>query len=354
MFFSEKWPRCDGYTGMLGSCCFRGRIHLSSVKPVICLTIIAWSLAITAYGHHRFENLNYIAGPTSIVKWVPTSPFQTTQATSQSGSDEVMAENSLEKALAEARERFDAEPRDLTNIIWLGRRSAYLGNYREAIDIYTAGLEQFPREARLYRHRGHRYISVRDFDRAVADLEKAAALIRGLPDEVEPDGLPNRYNRPRSTSHSNIWYHLGLAYYLKGDMENALRCYRACMEFSKNDDMLCATSHWLYMTLRRLGRETEAQALLAAIQPEMEILENDGYHRLLLMYKGRLSSNEVSADQDDALTSATEGYGLGNWHYYSGRKDEARAIWKKVTAGSSSAAFGYIAAEADLDRHFSK
>mgnify|MGYP006178114509 CR=1 FL=1 len=51
----------------------------------------------------------------------------------------------------------------------------------------------------------------------VADLERAASLVRGRPDEVEPDGAPNRFNIPTSTLQSNIWYHLGLAYYMRGE-----------------------------------------------------------------------------------------------------------------------------------------
>ena len=61
----------------------------------------------------------------------------------------------------------------------------------------------------MYRHRGHRYITVAQFDRAIADFEKAVALIKGTPDEIEPDGAPNPTGKPRSTLHFNIWYHLG-------------------------------------------------------------------------------------------------------------------------------------------------
>lgn len=33
--------------------------------------------------------------------------------------------------------------------------------------------------------------------------------------EFEPDGIPNALNPPLTLPHRNIWYHLGLAYYLK-------------------------------------------------------------------------------------------------------------------------------------------
>ena len=48
-------------------------------------------------------------------------------------------------------------------------------------------------------------------------------------------------------------------------------------------DLLVATSHWLYMTLRRLGRDDEARQVLKPIHADMYIIENHSYHRLLLM-----------------------------------------------------------------------
>ena len=258
----------------------------------------------------------------------------------------------LEKNLAEAQASFDRDPDDPENVVWLGRRLAYLGRYRDAIEVYSRGIEKHPRSFKLYRHRGHRYITVRQLDDAIADLEKASKLIEGVPDEVEPDGAPNAAGIPRSSSHSNIWYHLGLAYYLKGDFENARRAYEACMEFSRsNDDMLVATSDWLYMIYRRLGREKDALAVLEPIREDMDILENDSYHKRLLMYKGVLEPEDVlDADTADDVAIATQGYGVGNWYFYNGDVARAKAIFERVVSGTAWAAFGFIAAEADLKR----
>jgi tetratricopeptide (TPR) repeat protein len=258
-----------------------------------------------------------------------------------------------EQQLEEARERAASRPDDPEALIWLGRRTAYLGRYREAIDLYGAGIARWPERAEFYRHRGHRWITVRRLDRAVEDLERATRLIEGVPDRIEPDGLPNPHNIPRSTSHSNIWYHLGLAYYLQGDFDNARRSYLECLEFSTNADMLSATSHWLYMTLRRMGRAEEAAALLEPIDEEMEILENNAYHELLLMYKGERSAPKLLARAEsggDGLNLATVGYGVGNWHLYGGRADEARDVFQRVVQAEQWAAFGHIAAEAELSR----
>jgi hypothetical protein len=257
-----------------------------------------------------------------------------------------------EADLAEARAAYEADPDDADAIIWYGRRTAYLGNYRHAIAIFGEGIEKHPKDARMYRHRGHRYITVRQFDDAIADLETAATLIAGTEDEVEPDGLPNARNIPTSTLQSNIWYHLGLAYYLKGDLQNALRAYRECMKVSGAPDMLVATSHWLYMTLRLLGRDDEAAAVLDPIGPDLDIIENQGYHRLLLMYKGELAAEALVSEAEFAagIENATLGYGIGNWHVYNGHPKQAEALFRKVLQSPQWAAFGYIAAEADLRR----
>ena len=60
----------------------------------------------------------------------------------------------------EAKEKFETDSKDINNIIWYGRRTAYLGKYTEAIDIYTEGIKTYPDEPRLYRHRGHRCVIV--------------------------------------------------------------------------------------------------------------------------------------------------------------------------------------------------
>jgi tetratricopeptide (TPR) repeat protein len=286
-----------------------------------------------------------------------TSAGDAPEATSLSGeplfapdiADERRAR--LEADVDAARAEYERNPNDADAIIWLGRRVAYLGRYREAIETFGRGVELHPDDARMYRHRGHRYITVRDFDAAIRDLERAAELIRGTPDEVEPDGAPNRFNIPVSTLHSNIWYHLALAHYLKHDFERALPAWREAMKVSDNDDMVVATSDWLYMTLRRLGRDDEARAVLAPIHADMRILENDAYHQRLLMYKGEKSPDDLmQTDTGDAVQLATYGYGVANWYFYNGQRDRAGELFRRITDGANWAAFGFIAAEVEIAR----
>ena len=254
--------------------------------------------------------------------------------------------------LAAARSEYEADPDDADNIIWLGRRLAYTGDYRGAIEVFTEGIEKHPDDARMYRHRGHRYISIRELDRAIADFEHAMTLIAGTEDEVEPDGAPNPAGIPVSTLHTNIWYHLGLAYYLKGDLDNALRIYEIAAPNIPNDDMRVAFTHWHYMSLRLLDRDQEARDVLEPIHEDMNVIESMPYHQLCLMYKGEsgtgtvMSSNITAAGGDSAM------YGIANWHFYNGRLDQAKAGFEEMIETSGWASFGRIAAESDLARKF--
>jgi tetratricopeptide (TPR) repeat protein len=259
----------------------------------------------------------------------------------------------MEADLAAARAAFEKSPDSADAAIWLGRRTAYLGRYRQSIDIYTAAIAKHPTDARLYRHRGHRFISVREFDKAIADLSKAAQLVADRPDEVEPDGQPNAKNIPTSTLKTNVYYHLGLAHYLKGDFAKAADAYRLCMDHSKNADMQVATAHWQYMTLRRLDRQADAAKVLEPFTPGMEIIENGSYHKLLMMYKGTTEPNALlQTSQAESLDMVTIGYGVANWHLYNGRKDAARKLLTTIVEQNATQwpAFGYVAAEADLAR----
>ena len=269
----------------------------------------------------------------------------------------VMSENArktYETKLAEARAEYAKNPSSADALIWLGRRTAYPGDYKGAIVIFSQGVAKYPSDARFYRHRGHRNLTLRCFDDAIRDFERAARLVKGKPDEIEPDGLPNARNTPTSTLQSNIFYHLGLAYYVKGDFKKALKAYRAAEKVSTNPDMSVATKHWLYMTLRRLGRDREAAAAVADVADDLDIIENDDYYKLVKVYQGKLKADDLLreiGEKADSLGNASLGYGLGSFFFYSGEKEKALKIFRQITAGDQWASFGYIAAESELGRN---
>jgi len=250
-----------------------------------------------------------------------------------------------------ARANYEADSHDLENIVWYGRRLGYLTEYPMAMSTYTRGLHLHPKSPEIYRHRGHRYISIRRFEEAVNDLILAAELVKGRDIEIEPDGIPNKLNKPLSSLQFNIWYHLGLAYYLQGQYEDAARAYETCLTYSTNDDLLTATTDWYYWTAIRMGDTLKAQALLESITPNMEIIENDAYHKRLLMYKGVIQPEDVmpidTAELVDEHIYVTQGYGVANYLKLTGRVAEAREVLDRILETDSWPSFGYIAAEAD-------
>jgi tetratricopeptide (TPR) repeat protein len=246
-----------------------------------------------------------------------------------------------------AKADYDADPGNADKLIWYGRRTAYLGRYNDAIAIFSDGVKKFPKDARILRHRGHRYITTRQFDKAIADFEKAHALIAGKKDEIEPDGAPNSRGIPVSTLNGNIRYHLGLAYYLKQDWKNARRVFAEELKFSDNDDRRIAASHWYYMTLRRMGAKAEAAAFLRTVPENPDLIENEAYLRVLRFDKGEITEDQAMKDGFDSPAGMGIAYGIANRHH-TGDRNGAFKLMNKIVGSQGWGDFGYIAAEADL------
>ena len=92
-------------------------------------------------------------------------------------------------AIARAESALAADPRNVEKIIQLGIAQSGVRQYREAIRTFARGLKVAPNDAVLYRWRGHRYLSVREFDRALDDLTRGSRL---------------------DSANYGIWYHLGI------------------------------------------------------------------------------------------------------------------------------------------------
>ena len=232
------------------------------------------------------------------------------------------------------------------SLIWYGRRAAYLGYYQKSIDLYSEGIKKYPDDARFYRHRGHRYISTRQYDKAIKDFRKAIRLIDEKVDQIEPDGLPNKKNIPLTTLNGNIWYHIGLAYYLTNDMNNALKAFSNRSVSHKYDDNIVSSAHWLYMINRRLGDIEGADRIIDKVNSEMDIIENMSYHQSCLFYKGELKESEIIID-DVAL------YSLANWYMY--QKNDtlnAKKYYQKLLKNGNPYSFAFIAGESDWIRFF--
>jgi tetratricopeptide (TPR) repeat protein len=221
----------------------------------------------------------------------------------------------LQAGLEEAVRAVEADPGNAETIIAYGRALAGLWRYHEAIEVFSKGISAHPGEAMLYRHRGHRYISIREFDPAASDLAKAAAL---------------------NGKDFDIWYHLGLAHYLRGEFDKARAAYESCLKVAADDDSRIAVSNWLYAALRRLGRNDDAARLLEGISEGLKVEENTSYLNLLLFFKGLKTEEEtLKGAAGSELDAATVGYGLGCWHLYSGRKEKARGHFEKIAPGAT-------------------
>lgn len=259
-----------------------------------------------------------------------------------------------ETNLAKAKEAFDTKPDSLEAIIWYGRRLAYLGNYLEAIQVYSDGLRLYPDSYHLLRHRGHRYITTRQLSKAIKDYELAAYYSLNVENQIEPDGLPNKLNQPLGNDKFNIWYHFGLAYYLSGRYDKALSAYNKCQEFSDNNDLKVATTYWQYLTYMKLGNKELAIGLTESISSDMEIIENDPYKDLLLLFKGDVKPDELlaKASNEEGILNPTIAYGIASNYQHRGNIDKANELFLRIMESPQWDAFGYLAAEAELKTIF--
>ncbi|SRR5258706_5713133 len=232
--------------------------------------------------------------------------------------------------VAEAEKKLATDPNNVDLVLALGKAQADVWRFEDAIATYTKGLEANPDEARLWMNRGHRKVTLRRFDEAMRDLNNAKLFDDKMVD---------------------VWYHIGLVFYFRGEFNKALPIWEHVREISKTDDSICSASDWLYMTLRRLNKPDEAAKVLEKITPGMKITGSPFYHQRLLFYKGLKKEAEIfdPAKAGD-LELATVGYGLGNWYLYNGNPAKAKEMFEKIVQGKYWPAFGFIAAEQELAR----
>ena len=257
----------------------------------------------------------------------------------------------LRADLAAAEAALAANPTDRDAFVWLGRRLGYLGRYREAIDAFSRGLDEHPDDPVLLRHRGHRWLTLREFGKAAWDLERAAERLCTVPDEVEPDGRPTAGRAPHSTLHYNVHYHLGLALFLARDFELAERAWLRCLAVVGNDESRVAVTHWLWSVRMRLGDVAGAAAVVAPIHAGMDVVENKSYLQACLLYAGKLRRTDVQPLAGSAGSALA--FALAHHDLVRGDRVAARAALERLAKESQWSAFGVIAAEVELARRSS-
>jgi tetratricopeptide (TPR) repeat protein len=231
-------------------------------------------------------------------------------------------------AVRNARAALEANPKDVARIIDLGVALSGARQFREAIAAFTRGLELEPDNAMLLRWRGHRYLSVREFDRAFADLTRGAAI---------------------DSSIYGIWYHLGVVQYLRGNFADAAASFARAQPLAPDAGELAGSTDWLWMSLGRAGRSADAKAMLDR-RPDSKPVTN-AYTRRLQLYRGEIGPEAVltPADTDDVQV-ATLAYGLGNWYFLRGDTAQARKWFERSIQSGGWPAFGFIVSEVELRR----
>ena len=237
-----------------------------------------------------------------------------------------------------ARQALQADPKNVLLILMLSKAQASRRQYREAVATSSKGLEIAPDNADLYLERGHRELGLREFGEALKDLERASQLAPQMLD---------------------AHYHLGLAHYFQGYFAAAAASFDKARTLAKSDDSLIDCSNWVYVSLRRAGKEDVATEVLARITPDVKNTEPHLYFylRLLRFYQGKLTPAEVlppppkgADDLEGELAFDTVSYGVGNWLVYHGKRPEADALFRNVVKGEAWNAWGFIGSELELSR----
>jgi tetratricopeptide (TPR) repeat protein len=230
--------------------------------------------------------------------------------------------------IARAQAALAADPKNVQRFIDLGVAQSGARQFREAIQTFTRGMAIAPSEPMLYRWRGHRHLSVREFDQAMADLTRGYKL---------------------DSTNYGILYHLGILRFIRGDFAGAANAFTRAQPRAPDAGELAGSTDWLWMSLMRAGRKADAQAMLAR-RPDSLAIDN-AYARRLKLYRGEIGPDAVFTPADTAdVQVATLAYGLGNWYLVRGDTVKARENFERSVKSGGWPGFGFIVSEVELRR----
>jgi len=268
----------------------------------------------------------------ALVGFVAATPLfaQTIQYHSRAGVDYYSQADT--GAIARAQAALAADSDNVDKIIQLGIAQSGARQFREAIATFTRGLSIAPNNALLLRWRGHRYLSVREFDRAMNDLTRGSKL---------------------DSTIYGIWYHLGIVRYARGDFAGAVDAFTRAQPKAPDAGELAGSTDWLWMSLMRAGRKSDAQAMLARKPDSLPV--TNAYARRLQLYRGEIGPDAVFTPADTAdIQVATLSYGIGNWFLVQGDTTRAKTWFERSIKSGGWPAFGFIMSEVELDRLLKK
>lgn len=231
-------------------------------------------------------------------------------------------------AIAKAERALAADPKNIALFIQLGAAQSAMRQFREAIQTYSRGLEVEPNNPLLLRWRGHRYLSVRELDRARADLERGLGI---------------------DTTIYGILYHLGIVRFARGEFAQAAALFARAQPKAPDAGELAGSTDWLWMSLMRAGRAAEAKAMLDRRPDSLPV--NNAYTRRLRLYRGEIGPDAVFTAADTAdVQVATLSFGLGNWYLVKGDRSKANEWFRRSVASGGWPGFGFIMSEIELRR----
>jgi len=232
--------------------------------------------------------------------------------------------------------------------IAIGRSLVGVNRFKKAIEAYSEGLSKYPDSYKLLRHRGHRFINLRQLENAIADLNKAEELIRTEPEVFELDAA----GKPGATYQHQIWYHIGLYHFLKRDYATAAEAFEKSLATSHTGGDTAGASDWLYNCYMRAGATDKAAAVAKPFTLDFDIENEDyAYYRRLLLFNDVIKPNELVDENKSigemTLLEMTKLYGLANWYVYHGDSVKAQTLYKKILESKEWAGFAYASAELD-------
>src|ERR1700761_6817886 len=128
--------------------------------------------------------------------------------TQQIGFPPGQMENLL-KATAEAKTDFEKSVTPDT-ATWYARLLMYQNHILDSIAVLDRGLKQYPTSGKLLRHRAQRYLTLREFDKSIADGLAGVKYYEGQPIEREKPG-PAYFPGDPDMVQMYLHYHLGQA-----------------------------------------------------------------------------------------------------------------------------------------------
>lgn len=227
--------------------------------------------------------------------------------------------------------------------IWYGRRLDYAGRICDAVDAFSAGIKQFPDSYKLYRFRARDLTRARRFKEALADYEKALALMGDTPDSFEPDGMPNPIGLTISTYRGNIVYYHAQTSFATGDYPTMASGMAKSLELSADfarDDMRVPTAYWTYLAYRKMGQHDKARAAIDAIEPGLKLIENFTYYQAVQIMQGRLDPADFKTERDSTIKFA-----IAMERRFAGDEKGAKALLTEIVAENPQ---GHWPSEAEL------